>query len=122
MRIPRIHHPATLAAGLSVELGDSAANHVARVLSLPAGAPLILFDGTGGECEAVVETIDTRRVVARVLAHHAHEREAPHEHKHAQDNTRTERKENTEQKPAEHGVNRIVPLFTERCGVQLTGE
>src|SRR3569833_2993749 len=77
MRIPRIHHPATLAAGLSVALGDSAANHVARVLRLPAGATLILFDGTGGECEAVVVTIDKRRGVARVLAHHAHEREAP---------------------------------------------
>jgi len=122
MRIPRIHHPATLAAGLSVELGDSAANHVARVLRLPAGAPLILFDGTGGECEAVVETINKRRVVARVLAHHAHEREAPLELWLAQGISRGERMDYTVQKAVELGVNRIVPLFTERCGVQLTGE
>src|SRR3569833_2706018 len=98
MRIPRIHQPATLAAGLSVALGDSAANHVARVLRLPAGAPLILFDGTGGEWEAVVETIDKRRVVARVLAHHAHERKTTHKHKLAQGISRGERMDYTVQK------------------------
>lgn len=122
MRIPRIHHAAPLATAISVELDDSAANHVARVLRLAIDAPLILFDGTGGEYEAVIETIDKRRVVARILAHHAREREAPLELWLAQGISRGERMDYAVQKAVEIGVSRIVPLFTERCGVQLTGE
>ncbi|MEJ2653460.1 MAG: 16S rRNA (uracil(1498)-N(3))-methyltransferase, partial [Gammaproteobacteria bacterium] len=66
MRIPRIHHPAPLSSGTRIELSDIAANHVARVLRLAAGAPLILFNGEGGEFAATVTDIDKRTVTVAV--------------------------------------------------------
>lgn len=121
MRIPRIFHSEKLTGGASIELGDNAAHHVARVLRLPAGAALVLFDGHGGEFDAVVETLDKRRVLVRVGTHHAREREPPLDLWLAQGISRGERMDYTVQKAVELGVSRIVPLFTERCGVQLDG-
>ena len=122
MRHPRIHHPAPLFSGSSVQLHDTAANHVARVLRLTAGAPLILFNGEGGEFEAHIETIDKRCVTARVGHHNPRTCEPPLELWLAQGISRGERMDYTVQKAVELGVSRIIPLFTERCGVQLGGE
>lgn len=122
MRIPRIHHPSPLRSGDTVDLDANAANHVARVLRLAAGAPLILFDGADGEFDAVVEALDKRAVRVRLGEHRRPEREPPLELWLAQGISRGERMDYTVQKAVELGVSRIVPLFTERCGVQLAGE
>lgn len=122
MRIPRIYHPAPLGHDASVLLDDKAANHVARVLRLPVGAPLILFNGEGGEFEAVIDSVDKRHVSVRVGAFHATGREPPLELWLAQGVSRGEKMDYTVQKAVELGVSRIIPLFTERCGVQLSGE
>jgi 16S rRNA (uracil1498-N3)-methyltransferase len=122
MRIPRIHHPAALTSGARVELSDTAANHVARVLRLPVGAPLILFNGSGGEFAATLAVIDKRRVLVDVGSFQDEEREPPLPIWLAQGVSRGERMDYTLQKAVELGVNRIIPLFTEHCGVQLQGE
>jgi 16S rRNA (uracil1498-N3)-methyltransferase len=122
MRIPRIHHPAPLTSGGHAELSDAAANHVAKVLRLPVGAPLILFNGEGGEFAAVINAIDKRRVTVDIGAFHDTEREPPLPLWLAQGISRGERMDYTLQKAVELGVSRIIPLFTEHCGVQLSGE
>ena len=48
MRVTRIHVPGQLAAG-EVVLPEQAGEHLTRVLRLEPGAPITLFDGTGGE-------------------------------------------------------------------------
>src|SRR3569623_1347863 len=78
MRIPRIYHPAPLAAGVTIELAGDAANHNARVLRLSVGAPLVLFNGDGAEYAAVIEAMDKRRVATEETAQHRHDRESPH--------------------------------------------
>jgi len=122
MRIPRIYHPAPLAAGVTVELAGDAANHIARVLRLSVGAPLVLFNGDGAEYAAVIAALDKRRVATEVTAQHRHDRESPLDLWLAQGISRGERMDYTVQKAVELGVSRIIPLFTERCGVQLAGE
>ena len=122
MRIPRIHHPAALSSGARIELSDTAANHVARVLRLPVGAPLILFNGSGGEFAATLAAIDKRRVLVDVGSFQDQEREPPLQIWLAQGVSRGERMDYTIQKAVELGVSRIIPLFTEYCGVQLQGE
>lgn len=122
MRITRIYHPAPLNSGATVELGDGAANHVARVLRLPVGAPLVLFNGEGGEFDATVDVVEKRRVVVNVGRFHDTEREPPLMLWLAQGISRGERMDYTIQKAVELGVSRIIPLFTEHCGVQLHGE
>jgi len=122
MRIPRIYHPAPLNTGADIELSATAANHVARVLRLPEAAPLILFNGDGGEYSASVTTIEKHRVIVTVGEFHATEREPPLALHLVQGISRGERMDYTIQKAVELGVNRIIPVFTERCGVQLHGE
>ena len=122
MRIPRIHHPASLATGGHAELSEAAANHVARVLRLPVGAPLTLFNGQGGEFEAAISTVNKHRVTVEVGAFHDKEREPPLQLWLAQGISRGERMDYTIQKAVELGVSRIIPLFTEHCGVRLDGE
>jgi 16S rRNA (uracil1498-N3)-methyltransferase len=122
MRIPRIHHPAPLTSGSRVELSDTAANHVAHVLRLPVGAPLILFNGTGGEFAATLAALNKRRVLVDVAGFQDQERESPLQIWLAQGISRGERMDYTIQKTVELGVSRIIPLFTEHCGVRLDGD
>jgi 16S rRNA (uracil1498-N3)-methyltransferase len=122
MRISRIYHPASLSSGGRAELSGNAANHVARVLRLPLGAPLILFNGEGGEYPATVEGLHKHTVTVRLGEFQGRERESPLTIWLAQGISRGERMDYTMQKAVELGVSRIIPLFTEHCGVQLSGE
>ncbi|MEJ2344178.1 MAG: 16S rRNA (uracil(1498)-N(3))-methyltransferase [Gammaproteobacteria bacterium] len=122
MRVPRIHLPQPLAAGAAIELTAAAAGHVARVLRLKPGDPLVLFNGEGGEYSAHVEDAGRGRTVVRVGEFAARESESPLSITLAQAISRGERMDYTIQKAVELGVRAIVPLITERTVVQLKGE
>lgn len=122
MRIPRIFHPERLIDGEAVTLDESAARHVARVLRLNPGGQLILFDGTGGEFNAVISEIGKRRVMAELGTRQHVEAESPLRITLAQGVSRGDRMDFTIQKAVELGVSRIVPLSTERSVVNLKGE
>ena len=122
MRLPRIYHSIPLCAGGRAELSDSAANHVARVLRLQVGAPLIIFNGEGGEFAATIEILNKNSVTVRLGEFNNCERESPLTVWLAQGISRGERMDFTIQKAVEMGVSRIIPLFTEHCGVQLDEE
>jgi len=122
MRVPRIYHPAPLDSGAVAVLDGNAANHVARVLRLPAGAALILFNGDGGEYRARIDSLTKTGVAVRVGEYQGRECESPLTIRLAQGISRGERMDYTLQKAVELGVNRVIPLFTEHCGVQLDGE
>lgn len=122
MRIPRIYFPNPLASGVHIELDESGANHVARVLRLKEGAALTLFNGSGGEFDATLLAVERRRVVVEVGTFAARESESPLQITLAQGISRGERMDYTIQKAVELGVTTIVPLVTERCMVELKGE
>jgi 16S rRNA (uracil1498-N3)-methyltransferase len=122
MRIPRIHQPGSLAPGAFVELGESAANHVARVLRLPVGAELTLFDGSGGEYVARIHAVGKRSVTAEVGEFRAREAESPLAITLAQGIAKGERMDYAIQKATELGVVRVIPVITERCNVRLSDE
>ncbi|MEJ2565823.1 MAG: 16S rRNA (uracil(1498)-N(3))-methyltransferase, partial [Gammaproteobacteria bacterium] len=84
--------------------------------------PLILFNGEGGEFAATVTDIDKRTVTVAVGDFQPTEREPPLQLHLAQGISRGERMDYTIQKAVELGVSRIIPLFTEHCGVRLDGE
>lgn len=122
MRIPRIHHPGPLASGTVVVLSDSAANHLTRVLRLPPGAMLTLFNGEGGEYGAMLQEVGKRRVTVEIGEFHAHETESPLAITLAQGIAKGERMDYAIQKATELGVVQLVPLITERCNVRLSDE
>jgi len=119
MAIPRIYLSVPLETGIAVTLDDNASNHVVRVLRLKAGAPLTLFNGQGGEYEATLTGTRRNAVQADVGAFSNKESDSSLLISLAQCISKGERMGVTIQKAVELGVSEIIPLFSERCVVQL---
>lgn len=122
MRTPRIFHPGPLAEGTEIELPPQPAQHVAKVLRLKAGAPLILFNGEGGQYRAELTQVERRRVTARVDTFEAVEVESPLPITLAQGISKGDRMDYAVQKAVELGAARIQPIFTARSAVELKGD
>ena len=119
MRLTRIHVPGPLEPGREVELPKQAALHLTRVLRLPAGAALTLFNGEGGEFFATLEGRAGRQTMARVVAREDVDRESPLSITLLQGVARGERMDLIVQKSTELGVTRIIPVLTERSVIRL---
>jgi len=122
MTVPRFFVPLPLAEGQVLTLPPSAAHHAARVLRLRINDPLILFNGEGGEHEAVITAIGKHDVQAEIGKHQIIERESPLSITLVQAISSGERMDHTIQKAVELGVTRIIPVDSERTVVRLTGE
>ncbi len=122
MRIPRIFHSGALAPQQDITLESDASNHVGRVLRLGVDAGIILFNGQGGEYPAQLIESGKKRVVARITEYLDIDVESPLKIHLGQGVSRGDKMELTIQKAVELGVSEITPLFTERCGVKLSGE
>ncbi|MBK8185531.1 MAG: 16S rRNA (uracil(1498)-N(3))-methyltransferase [Candidatus Competibacteraceae bacterium] len=122
MRIPRIYLPLPLTVGATVLLDDNAFGHAVRVLRLKAGAALVLFDGKGNAFAATLREVGKREAWTEVLEALPSEAESALRIVLAQGISRGDKMDYTVQKAVELGVNAIQPLFTERGGVDLSGE
>jgi 16S rRNA (uracil1498-N3)-methyltransferase len=65
-RTQRLFLDADLSAGAEIPLGRDQANYVRNVLRLPAGAPLLVFNGREGEWRAALQEAGRRAVALRV--------------------------------------------------------
>jgi len=119
MRTIRIHVEQPLAIGQELALPSQAAEHVARVLRLTAGAPITLFNGDGVDYPSVIQSVGKRDVNVRVEAALPITNESPLPLTLAQGVARGEKMDLIMQKATELGVARIVPLLTERSEVKL---
>ncbi|MBS0516663.1 MAG: 16S rRNA (uracil(1498)-N(3))-methyltransferase [Proteobacteria bacterium] len=122
MRIPRIYIDQPLRSGAEVLLPEQAGEHVARVLRMERGHPLILFNGDGREYDATLAQLAKRAVTAEVVAMREVDRESKLDITLAQGVARGEKMDWILQKATELGVARIVPLVTERTEVKLDEE
>ncbi len=120
-RPPRIHCPQPLAAGAALDLPPGAARHV-QVLRLQPGAPLILFDGRGGEWRAIVQHMGRNAVQVRLESHDPVEREARRAMHLAVGMPANERMDWLVEKATELGAASIQPLLAQRSVVRLAGE
>ena len=118
MRLTRIFVESKLVSGKGVGLPEQSGLHLTRVLRLEPGAPVTLFDGTGGEFEGTLER-DGKTIWARVGIHHAVERESSLSITLLQGISRGERMDLVIQKATELGVARIVPVLAERSVVKI---
>jgi 16S rRNA (uracil1498-N3)-methyltransferase len=122
MREIRIFIDTALAGRSDVELPRAAAEHVARVLRLGAGAPLVLFDGHGGEYRATLVQAGRSGTRARLEGHSPVERESPLALTLLQAVSRTEKMDWVLQKSTELGVVAIQPVVAERSLTRLDAE
>lgn len=77
MRKPRIYTSQTLKTGLIIQLEPQQSSHIARVLRLTVGAPLILFNGDGTEFECCIEDANKKVVSVSVNQQILVNRESP---------------------------------------------
>jgi 16S rRNA (uracil1498-N3)-methyltransferase len=119
--MPRIHCPSPLASGVSLALPAGAARHV-QVLRMQPGQSLTLFNGEGGEFDAVVTQMGRSDVQVDVGAHHAIEREAPQAVHLAVVMPANDRMDWLVEKAAELGAASIQPLHAARSVLRLQGD
>ena len=119
--MPRFHCPAPLATGESLLLPPGAARHV-QVLRLQPGEHITLFNGEGGEWDAVVERMGRSEVSVLVGGHDPVEREAAREVHLAAAMPANERMDWLVEKAAELGAASVQPLMAERSVLRLAGE
>lgn len=119
MRIPRIFVAMELATDTLIQLPKEPANHLANVLRLKAGHPVVLFNGDGNEYSAELHNISRKGASVLVSARLGISVESPLELHLMQGVSKGERMDLVMQKSAELGVTRITPVITERCPVKL---
>lgn len=121
MNSARFYVDSDLQAGTDLALPDAVAHHAVRVLRLAAGAPVVLFNGRGGEFTAILR-IDGKRAVAAIGALHPVERESPLAVTLLQAWVATEKLDWIVEKAVELGAVRIVLFGAERSVVRIDGE
>ncbi len=122
MTLPRFYCRAPLAPGARLDLPDAVARHAVRVLRLPPGAEIVLFDGRGGEYPARIEHIDRERVSVSLGAWHERDSESPLDITLVQAVQAGDKMDFTIQKAIELGVSHIVPVESRRSVVRLSGD
>ena len=119
--ISRFHFPGILPDGAEVALPDALAHHALRVLRLPPGSPLVLFDGRGDEVEAVLR-VAGKAAFAVLGERRAPRRESPLELVLVQALATGDKMDWIVQKAVELGVGAIQPLQASRSVLRLSGE
>jgi 16S rRNA (uracil1498-N3)-methyltransferase len=119
MRNIRIHVDLPLVLDATVALPAQAAEHLVRVLRMEAGNPVTLFNGDGFDYPSVLLAVGKRDVTAKVQSRLQLANESPLRLTLAQGIARGEKMDLIVQKATELGVERIVPLQTERAEVKL---
>ncbi len=122
MNLPRFYCREALSPGAHVELPEPVARHAVRVLRMPPGAPMVLFDGRGGEYLAHIERIERDRVFAELAGWNDIERESPLAITLVQALQAGEKMDFTIQKAVELGVRDFVPVESRRSVMRLAGE
>jgi 16S rRNA (uracil1498-N3)-methyltransferase len=117
----RIYQDVPLALGM-LQLEEKASHHLARVLRVDVGDEIILFNGTGGEYQAVIRSVSKKTVAVELLSFSAREAESSTAIYLGQGIARGEKMDFVIQKAVELGVTKIYPVITERCNVRLDHE
>ena len=119
--MPRFYCAQALQIGASIALPATAARHV-QVLRMQPNQTITLFNGSGGEFEAVIEHMGRHDVQVVVGAHQAKEREARHHVHLAVVMPANDRMDWLVEKATELGVQRITPLMSQHSVLRLQGE
>lgn len=121
MARPRFFCPLPLQPHQALALPADLAHYALRVLRLKDGAAVILFDGLGGEYEAVLR-VQGKSAEALVGAHHALEAELPGRITLVQGLPSGDKMDWIVEKAVELGANRLIPIAARRSVVQLNPE
>jgi 16S rRNA (uracil1498-N3)-methyltransferase len=121
MKHVRLYQNTLLNIGEELTLNKYASHHLVKVLRFPQGQSITLFNGDGFNYRAeVFETNKYCRV--KLLSKDANPSESKLNLTLAQGVAKGEKMDFLIQKSVELGVNKIIPIMTERCVVKLSGD
>lgn len=112
--MPDRYYSAEPIDGATATLSGSEAHHLLHVMRAQPGLEIVLFDGRGGEYEAVVAQCNRSTVDVALGNRRNIERELPFELTLAVALPKGERQKWIVEKSVELGVTRLVPLQTQR--------
>jgi 16S rRNA (uracil1498-N3)-methyltransferase len=98
----------------TAELREGEAHHLAKVMRIPVGAEILLFDGTGMEYTAQVSAISKAKISLDILTRQLVDRESPVDLTLAVALPKGDRQKFVLEKAVELGVRTFVPLETKR--------
>lgn len=122
MRVPHIYQPSVITLDNPVTLDEDAAGHIGRVLRMKVGEQVSIFNGEGGEYLSEIIEVSKKNVVVQPLEFIDHDVESPLKIHLGQGVSRGDKMDFTIQKSVELGITEITPIFSQRCGVKLSGE
>ncbi len=122
MRVPRIYHASSISAAGPLTLDERAARYLTQVLRLQCDNPVVVFDGRGGEWQAVIAQLGKKSLQLELQEFSSINRSSSLNIHLGIGLSRGERMDWIVQKATELGVSAITPLLTERCEVKLQGE
>ena len=119
---PRIFVDVRLGPGAQFALAPDAAQHVGKALRLKTGDSITVFDGRGGEYEAVILRMDKEHVDVKTGAFRDADREAPVAVGLVQGLPEADKMDWIIQKSVELGVAWIQPIVCDRSVVRLSAD
>ncbi len=119
MRIPRLYQPGDYTLQTELHLSASATQHATRVLRLTVGDEVILFDGEGHSCVAVINSQEKKKTSVTIKKQLNQNTESPLNIHLALCISKGERMDYAIQKVVEAGVHSITPIVSERVVVKL---
>lgn len=120
MSLPRFYCPSPLTANQAIALPEALAHHAVRVLRLKNNTPVVLFDGSGGQYDAILH-IDGKHASAQLGDKNPVERELPGTITLVQGLASGDKMDWIIEKAVEMGVHRMVPVAARRSVLQLSG-
>ncbi len=121
MKFIRLYQNTTLDINAELTLDDYATHHLIKVLRFPTGQNIILFNGDGMDYTANILTA-RKHCVVKISAKTHNSSESTLNLVLAQSIVKGEKMDFIIQKAVELGVNKIMPILTERCVVKITGD
>jgi len=119
----RIYQNSEFNLNETMKLSDDAFGHIVRVLRLAEGDKVALFNGYENyQYTAKLVEVKKKYASIEIISQEMLNNESPLNVHLGQGISRGDRMDFTLQKSVELGVNKITPLFTERCGVKLSLE
>ena len=122
MRVPRLHLSQELDIGTRVDLPAETSHYLLRVLRLPDGADVRLFNGDAGDWIARVALRGKRAVAVTVTGFEPRHTESPLAVTLVQGISRGQRMDYTLEKSVELGVDRVVPVVMKRSQAAPEGQ
>ena len=93
-------------------------HHIARSLRIRKGERLLLIDENKIQYETIVDEIDKKEIIVKIISKHKSERELPFNLYLAQSPLRSDAQNFVIEKATELGVKGVYPVHTDNCAVK----